>query len=123
MSARTDLADELAAALPARFVVKARTATPDKVDPGKLAVRVLPATYSNAPQVRGLLVTLTVWVVTGLQDPDRVDDALDAAVDDILAALLPLSWVQFESAERGVMDDLFHGYRFTLTTYATITTE
>lgn len=123
MSTRTQLADALAAALGDGYVVAARTATPDQIAPGAIAVRVLPATVASAPQTRGLSYTLTVWACTGQEDPDTVDDVLDAALDDLLAALLDMPWLTFDGAERGVMDDRWHGYRLTVTCYATITEE
>lgn len=121
MTPRTRLAADLDQALPSRYVVKARTATPDQIDPRTIAVRVLPASVAPSPTVRGLAYTLTLWAVTGRTDPDEVDDVLDAALDDLLGALLGLHWLTFDTAERGVMDERWHGYRLTVTCYATIT--
>lgn len=127
MSVRTDLAAALAAALPDTYVVKARTACPEQIDPGTYAVRVLPSTVAPGPRFRSLTYTHTVWVLTGAADPDTVDDKLDPALDDVLAALLPLGSLAVEQAERGVMDDndgpRWHGYRLTITCYGTITVE
>lgn len=123
MSARTQLATALAGALGDGYVVAARTATPDQIERGTVAVRVLPATVTAAPQTRGLLYTLTVWACTAVEDPAAVDDVLDAALDDLLAALLGMPWLTFDTAERGVLDERWHGYRLTVTCYATITEE
>lgn len=127
MSIRRDLADRLAQLLDGdRFIVTARTAVPDQIAPGTIAVRVMPASVAPGPQIRSLVVTLTLWALSPKADPGDVDDDLDAALDDLLLAFLGVDFLGSIAAERGVMEDdaaSYHGYRFTLTAYASITPE
>jgi hypothetical protein len=121
VSARNDLLSALTTALdPALFRVSGAVNTPDAIDTGKLAIRVITKTVTPTPEAPlGLLTYVTeLWMVSGKADPDTVDDALDAGIDPLLEALLALPFVQFVSAARGVMDDVWHGYLFTLNLYA-----
>lgn len=67
------------------------------------------------------LVTLEVWVVAPSENLATVDDILDEAFEDVLAVLQPLEWLQWDSAERGVLYDQFHGWKITALAVATIT--
>ncbi len=67
-----------------------------------------------------LKVTVEMWVLVGQESPDAASDALDDALDDVLEALQPLSWVDWTTAERGVLSDRFHGYRITAQAVAKI---
>lgn len=119
MSARTDLLAALHAALdPAVFRVGTATDSPDAIDTGKLAVRAFTKTVTPGPTLGLLTYATELWVVSGKADPSEVDDHLDAGIDPLLEALLELKSVEFVSAARGVMDDVWHGYLFTLNLYA-----
>jgi hypothetical protein len=100
VSARNDLLSALTASLdPALFRVSGAVNTPDAIDTGKLAVRVITKTVTPTPEAPLGLLTY-------------------AGIDPLLEALLELPFVQFVSAARGVMDDVWHGYLFTLNLYA-----
>jgi predicted RNase H-like nuclease len=58
-------------------------------------------------------VTLELWILTGRENPERADDDLDDALEAVLVALQPLSWVAWTQAERGIYAENYHGYRLT----------
>lgn len=120
MSARNELLSALEAVLPpAQFVVGVAADTPDYIDPGRLMLRALTKEVVPAPQISALLYTVELWMLTGKADPATVDDFLDAGLDPMLEALLTMKSVRFLSASRGIMDEIWHGYMFTLNLYAT----
>ncbi|MBU4213839.1 MAG: hypothetical protein KJ792_04190 [Actinobacteria bacterium] len=128
MSARTRLAADLTAGLPTdKYRVAALASPPDQIDPDTITVRVWCSDLVPGPAAGSLTVGLTVWALTGAADPARVDDLLDAALDDLLTVLHPLEWARWTKAERAVMNDndgpRWHGYRIDLTAYAAITQE
>lgn len=67
-----------------------------------------------------LLVTVELWVVTGSEDPSKADDLLDDSLSDVIEALHPITWINWTTAERGVLHDRFHGYRITAQAVAKI---
>lgn len=125
MSARARLLADLSAQLGPAFVVSARAAVPDQVDPDRYAVRAFTGRIVPGPTVRALEWQLTVWLLTGRADPTDADTHLDDGLHDVLDVLLGLPWVRFDEAQRDVMEDVngprYHGYRFTLTAHAEIT--
>lgn len=128
MSARTDLIAALSQALPdTRYRVSDRATTPDQIDRGTVALRVFASTVTPAQTTQGLAVEMTVWACSPLLDPSAADADLDLVLGDVLRALLALPWVQFDRADRDVMPGnegpRWHGYRFTVTAFATITKE
>ena len=71
-----------------------------------------------------LAVTYTVQVLTGHQDPKRADDALDAALGDVLAVLWAAPQFLLESADRTVSEDnRFHSWTLTVRGGITINSE
>ncbi len=120
MSARNELLSALETVLPpAQFVVGLATNTPEYLEPGRLSLRAFTKTVTPAPTIGALIYNMDLWMVTGKADPETVDTFLDAGIDPMLEALLPMKSVQFLSATRGVMDETWHGYLFNLNLYAT----
>lgn len=119
-STRRRLLEQLTTDLGAPFIVSDRVATPEQIDPGKIAIRVMTGDITPHSVHHALTVQLIVWATTAAQDPSTVDDQLDAALSDLLTEFLSIPWVAFAQATRGVMDDTWHGYRFTLNAFAQI---
>lgn len=114
MSARSELAATLRTALPT-WQVTGYPTVPDAVTRPTVMVwtqSMVPAEQINRDR---LVVTLTLWVLTGRQDPATADDELDARLEDVLAVLHPLKWLAWTDAERGVLAETFHGYQITAT--------
>lgn len=119
MSARTDLAAALTTALPAFRV----SGFNDQIDAVvRPTVMLWQSSLERLEQIGHdrLRVTLDLWVLTGREDPEKADDALDDAMELVVAALLPLTWVDWTNAERGVFLERFHGYKLTVTAVAQI---
>lgn len=128
MSARTQLVELLTAGLdPDRYAVVGSADVPDTIDVGRIAVRAWQTDIAPGPQMHGLTLNLVIWALSPKQTPGAVDDDLDEALEDVLGVLYPAEQFQWKRAERGVMqnDDYagWHGYRFDITTYATIEQE
>jgi hypothetical protein len=120
MSARNELLSALGAMLPAaQFRVGFATDVPDQIDPGCLSLRAFTKDVTPGPTLGTITYALTLWMLTGKADPEEVDTFLDAGLDPMLEALLTMKHVQFVTATRGVMDETWHGYMFTLNLYAT----
>ncbi|MGV8965338.1 MAG: hypothetical protein ACOH2F_03580 [Cellulomonas sp.] len=119
MSARTQLATELAAALPT-FRVMGFNDTLDAVT--KPTVMVWQSSLARLDQINHdrLRVTLDLWVLTGRDNPEKADDDLDASLEEVIAALQPLAWVDWTNATRGIFLEHFHGYNVTVTAVAQI---
>lgn len=65
-------------------------------------------------------VTLELWALVATEDPARADDALDEHLENVLYALQDLTWLDWTTAERGVLAERFHGYRVTAQAVAKI---
>lgn len=120
MSARTELAAALTVSLPSTWRVLGYAADLDAVT--RPTVLVWADAFTPRPEWGSGLhsLTLKMWVLTQSEDPARADDALDDALDLVIDALTPINWVRFESAERGVLRETFHGWQITATAVATI---
>lgn len=121
MSARTRLAEALTGALGGGYRVIAAAVDLDSVTGP--TVLTWASRFERAPRLGFSMftVTLETWVVVPGERVEAADDALDDAFEDLLAALQPLEWVQWESAERGLLYDRFHGWKITATAVAKIT--
>lgn len=122
MSARTELAAALAAALPDWLIISDARA----LDTVPRSTAVLWTSRINRPAKLGLdLLTteLTLWVLTPTSDPTRLEDALDVGLVDVMAALEPLQAFAWTEAERGTLADRFDGWRLSITCLNTITEE
>lgn len=119
MNARTALAAALAAALPdyriIGYPVDLDAVTRPTVMVWQSLVERMPLVGLNV-----LKVTLEMWALVGTDAPAAADDALDDVLDDVLTALQPLTWLDWTTAERGVLADRFPGYHVTAQAVATI---
>ena len=113
MSVRTDLAATLSTALPT-FQVIGYPRTPDAVTGPTVAL------WQSMVRPWGdqWRVDLDLWVLHGGDDMERLEDALDANLDEVIAVLLDLPGLMWEQAERLALADIFHGYKITLTAAA-----
>ncbi|MDF9877466.1 hypothetical protein [Cellulosimicrobium cellulans] len=127
MSARTELVTALKANLPSTYRVIGYNPTIDGVP--KPTVMVWQTTLTRADDfgLQRVNVTFTVWVLVGQENSGNADNALDAALERVLASLQPIDWVEWTTAERGVFGPpdgkQFHGYQVTVEAVATIDTE
>lgn len=112
MSARTLIADHLAAVLPAAYRIQPFPAEPDRVT--DVTVMVWRENVTRGPVKGARANEVAIWVLTGHEDPRNAEDALDTALDTVLAALDELDTSSWESAERAVYAEKWHGYRVTI---------
>lgn len=117
MNARTRLSDELKAALPG-FRVIGFNANLDAVP--KKTVMLWASQISRPERFQGKagLFTFDLWVLVGQENSGTADNALDTALDDVIAALQPIGWVDWSLCERGVLFDTFHGWKVTVNAVA-----
>jgi hypothetical protein len=118
MSARTLLVADLTAALPT-FDVIGFNENLDAIRKPTLMVWQDKVTRPDLLALSQIEVELSLWVLVGAET--KPDDTLDAALEDVLFAIEPMSWVRWTLAERGVFASQFHGYKITATAVATIT--
>lgn len=109
-SPRRLLVTALAAALPA-WEITGYPVIPDAVT--RPTVMVWTSSLEPALQVGRdrIRAELDVWVLTGITVPGKADDALDAQLVDVLEVLHGLEWLDWTRAERGTLNDTFHGFR------------
>ncbi len=82
---------------------------------GKLVMayveRIEPTGQIGLNQVR---VELGLWLLVGNEDSQTADKTLETALERLLVALQGIPWVEWTSAERGVLQESFHGYKLSL---------
>lgn len=119
MSLRTEVVAALRTALPAYRITGLTTL--DGVAKPTLLVwqESLTPTETFSPRV---LARLAVWILVPQSDPGKADDALDAALEDVLGVVQPMDQIGWESAERGVLDETWHGYKLTVVAGGELTT-
>lgn len=116
MGVRSDLAAALDAALPDSVQVVKTVRDLGELDPAVTGVVQLVRTQvAPAPETGSFLNTFDVWTVTPKTDSDLVDDDLDAALDALLEAMLPLGYLAWETAEREMHPDGYHAYKMNVT--------
>lgn len=100
----TPLRQALRAALPQSWKVGDFVPVGTRVD--RTTVSVWANALAHLPAApAGYLLDLTVAILTPHQDPQRADDALDDAVQKVLAVLWTLPSVQVTAAERQATND------------------
>lgn len=115
MSARTELADALADALPgARVIPYARGL--DNMPPGQAVAMVYRASTTPSPVQGARTDELAIWLAVPNADPAVVDDLLDDLLDDTLAVLdgKPFPSLSWDEATRDVLFDTWPAYKITV---------
>ena len=122
MNVRTQLSDALKAALPGFRVIgfNAQVDPPTKPTVMLWASQMVKDATLRKPMVT---VTFEIWVLVGQENTGAADNALDNALEKVLAALQPLGWVDWTGAERGIFADALHGWKVTAQAVAIIETE
>lgn len=111
--ARKQLVADLKAALPREYAVIGYPS--DRVTRRTVAVWQETVTKTEQFGPPRLQVALAVWILTGQEDPAKADDELDAALLDVLTAMQPLTWVDWQTAERLVLPAPVNAHGFKLT--------
>lgn len=118
MSARTDLAEALVELLPG-FDVQSYYAVPTELDAiaagGKPRLMLWRSTIAPGQALGLRRCAFVVWLIVPEVDPQLVDDVLDDYLEVVLAALDTTPRLGWETAERGVLEESYAGYRITLT--------
>lgn len=112
---REKIADQIKADNSA-YIVKAFPASPpDNLGAGKVQVTVFRSTLT--PEKNNLTHDLEIVVITGASNITLAsEDALDAALDQILLSLERIPGVLWTSASREVFEEKFNGYKVTVQT-------
>lgn len=109
MSARRQIIDELTPLLPTTWRVVGYADLPDQV--AKPTVSLWVDSYEPRGDAAGTYqATVQVWALTKFQDMSKAEDDLDEMLEVLLPALKQIPFIEFDRAERGVLDDTFHGY-------------
>lgn len=127
MSARTELVTALKANLPSTYRVIGMNPTIDGVPKPTVMVWQQALARPDDFGLQRVNVTFNIWVLVGQENSGNADNALDAALENLLNALQPIDWVEWTTAERNVFGNTegkqFHGYFVTVEAVATIDTE
>lgn len=73
-------------------------------------------TLTRGPGLKGrdlVSVDYRVWALVDGEDVSTVDAALDVALDDVLDVIAGIGFIDWTTAERGIYDDHWHGWRVT----------
>lgn len=60
--------------------------------------------------------TFYIWVLTGVEDEELAEDALDAALEEVQGALELAPWCTPPTATREMYGESFHAYRLEIST-------
>lgn len=73
-------------------------------------------TLTRGPGLKGrdlVSVDYRLWALVDGEDATTVDDSLDPVLDDVLDAVAGIGFIDWTTAERGLYDDRWHGWRIT----------
>lgn len=114
MSGRRMLTEALSAALPSWQVLS----HPMQLDAVRQPAAAVLWTQkrSRAPQMdlTWFQDEITLWILTATDKPSLIEDDLDDLLVQVMTALAAHSAFYWDTAERDVLADTFHGYRLTV---------
>jgi hypothetical protein len=106
MSVRSEVADALRPLLPTNMRIIDVPRSLDGLDANRPVVLLYRDRLEKAPNAQGAYFsTITLWVITPNIDTLRAEDALDTALDDVIAALDTIVWANWRTAERSIFGD------------------
>lgn len=106
MTVRSELATALKAVLPFDYKFVQVPRSLDNIEPGRPVVMIYRDRLEKAPNAQGVYFsTLSLWIVTPHVDETRAEDDLDEILDEVIAALDSVSWVNWKTAERSTFGD------------------
>lgn len=106
MSVRSQVADALRPLLPTNMRIIDVPRSLDGIDANKPVVLLYRDRLEKAPNAQGAYFsTITLWIITPNIDTARAEDALDNALDTVIAALDTLVWANWRTAERSIFGD------------------
>ena len=106
MSVRSQVADAIRPLLPQNMRITDVPRSLDGVDPNRPVVLLYRDRLEKAPNAQGAYFsTISLWIITPNIDTVRAEDALDSALDDVIAALDQLVWANWKTAERSIFGD------------------
>lgn len=122
MTARSDLRAALAKRLPETWVIHEQAQTPDRVTaPTVVIARREVTPLPEAPKARWRHV-IDVWLLTPQLATGLAEDALDALLDTLTAAIDDIGpTVWWTRATRAVLDEIAHAWRLDCVTHTQIT--
>ena len=117
MSVRSELANELKPLLPATVKIIDVPRSIDGIEAKRPVVMLYRESRAKAPNSIGdYLDTFTMYVVTPGIDTRRSEDQLDDTLDEVLAALDQIKWLNWSVADRAVFgEQQAPAYKITLT--------
>ena len=124
MSGRTLLLDVLDNALPAETWAVIRTGVrPDQISRNVAISYTDRLARATQASLEVITETLTCLVLVRETRPDQIDDALDAAILEVVEAIEGQDALRWETADRTAIDDKFEGWTLSITATYTITRE
>lgn len=116
MSVRSDLAAALKPLLPATIKIIHVPRSLDGLETNRPVVMLYREGITKAPNAIGHhLNDFALWLISPNIDPTRAEDSLDTLLDDVIAALDPLDWVNWSQVERSTFgDNQAPAYKITL---------
>lgn len=118
MTARTDLIADLKRHLPRGSKVIGYE--PDSVTEPTHLVFLESITRPDQLGLHRLQIDFGIWLLVGSENPEKASDQADDALMELLGALQGIDQLWWSSAERGVYDEKWHGYKLTVTKVAQI---
>ena len=116
MSVRSDLAAALKPLLPATIKIIHVPRGLDGVETNRPVVMLYREGVTKAPNGQGFYLNdFALWLISPNIDPTRAEDSLDNLLDEVIAALDPLDWVNWSQVERSTFgDNQAPAYKITL---------
>jgi len=114
-SGRKILAGAMAAALPSWQIVADARQLDSVRKPGALVMFTQKRKKAPALGLDWLSDEVTLQIVTAAEKSDQIEDDLDELLLQVLSALEPLTAFTWDTAERVVVADAFHGWQLTVT--------